>query len=99
MDVELFPKNLDQHTLWTAAIELAVENLFPGPEVEAAGGDGHDALPPHDRALEMRVGVVLVSVVIVLRVRLLGREFFEPALEVAMQARLVVIDEHARRDV
>jgi hypothetical protein len=37
--------------------------------------------------------------VIPLRRRIERREFFQPLIIVTMQARLVVIDEHAGRDV
>ena len=81
------------------AVELAVEDLFPWAEVEPAGGDGDDDLAAHDGALEVRVGVVLAAVVPVLIVGLLRREFFQPDLEVVMQAGFVVVDEDGGSDV
>ena len=40
----LFTDDLDQHALAAAAIEFAVEDLFPGTEIELAAGDGNDDL-------------------------------------------------------
>ena len=69
------------------------------PEIELSAGDRHDDFTAHKRTLEVSVGVVLGTVVFVLRVRLLGREFLQPFLVVAVQAALVVVDEHRRRDM
>ena len=61
---ELLPDDLDEHALRAPAVELAVEDLLPRPEVELAVGDGHDHLAAHDLALDVRVGVVLAGVVV-----------------------------------
>src|SRR6516162_6403016 len=53
------PDHLDQHALLAAAVELAVEDLFPRAEVELSLRHRDDDLPPHDLALVMRVAVVL----------------------------------------
>src|SRR6185295_13446461 len=45
----LLTDDLDQHPLGAAAVELAVEDLLPGTEVEAAAGDGD-----HHRLSERR---------------------------------------------
>jgi hypothetical protein len=49
----------------------------------------------------MSVGVVLAGavVVVVVGVRIEGRQLFEPDAEVVVQAALVVVDEHRRGDV
>ena len=48
----------------------------------------------------MRVGVVFAGAVVVIACdRLVGRELFEPLVVVLVQAALVVVDEHAGRDV
>src|SRR5579885_373066 len=57
-----FADDLDQHPLAPPAVELAVENLFPGTEIELALRDGHHHLAAHDLALQMRVGVVLAGI-------------------------------------
>ena len=52
------PNDLHQHPLPPPPIELAVEDLLPGAEVEAVVGDRHDHLAAHDLPLHMRIGVV-----------------------------------------
>jgi hypothetical protein len=47
----------------------------------------------------MSVGVILIAVMLVLVVWFFRREVFQPASEVVMQAGLVVVYEHACRDV
>ena len=82
-----------QHPLSSPAVELAVEDLLPRPEVERAFGNGHHDLTAHDLALEMRVGVVLAgAVVIVLRGRLVRGELLEPDVVVVQEAVLAVVD-------
>ena len=95
----LFADELDQNAFVAAAVELAVEDLLPGTEVQSAFRDRDHHLTSHDLALEMRVGVVLETVVVVLGVRLLRRQFFQPFLEVGVKARFIVVDENARGDV
>src|SRR4029077_9221775 len=94
------PDDLDEHALLAPAIELAVEDLLPRTEVERAAGDGDDDLAAHDLALVVRVAVVFAGAIVVIafRTRVEGRELLEPAGIVLVQARLVVVDEHARRD-
>lgn len=80
-----------------AAVEFAVEDLFPRAEIEFAAGDGDDDLAAHDGAFEVGVGVVLAGAIVVVGVvRFLGRELFKPALVVAVEAGLVVVDEDGR---
>lgn len=95
----LFPDDLDQDPLLTFAVELTVEDLFPGAEIEPALRDRDDNLPAHDRAFQVRVGVVLGGVVPVLAVGLLRGQLLQPGLEVLVEAGFVVIDEDARGDV
>jgi hypothetical protein len=56
------------------SVELSVEDLPPRAKVELAARHGDDGLATHDRALQVRVGIVLVTVVVVLVVGLLRRE-------------------------
>jgi hypothetical protein len=56
-----------------AAVELPVENLLPGTEVEFARRSRDHDLPPHDLAFHMRIGVVLSGLVAVARNRLVRR--------------------------
>src|SRR5204863_3282727 len=41
---DLLPEHLDDQPLRAAAVELGVEDLLPGAEVEPAVGDWHDRL-------------------------------------------------------
>ena len=63
------PDHLDQHPLRPSAVELAVEDLLPGAEVELAVGDRHDDLAAHDLPLHVGVGVVLAGAVVVVALR------------------------------
>src|SRR5579885_2331026 len=91
-----FSNNLDQDAFAAPPVELAVENSFPRSEVEPARGDRDHHLASHYLALMMRVAVILAGPVmmIALRVRVVGREPFEPSLVVLVQPRFVVVDEH-----
>jgi hypothetical protein len=84
-----------------AAVELPVKDLLPPPKVELPFGDGHDDLAAHDLPLQVGVGVVLAGAVVLvaLRRRVERGQLLQPLLVVLVQARLVVVDEHARRDV
>ena len=56
--------DLDQHSLRAVAVELAVENLLPGAEVEFAIRNCHDHLPAHDLPLHVSIGVILADAVL-----------------------------------
>lgn len=77
--------DLHQHALAPPAVELAVEDLLPRPEVELALGDGDYDFPAHDLAFHVGVGVILAGAVVVIlsRGRMRG-EFLEPDLIVMM---------------
>ena len=93
----LFPDDLDQHPLRPMAVELAVEDLLPRPEVELALGDRHDDFAAHDLPFQVGVGVVLAGavVVVVVRVGVERGQLLQPDAEVVVQAALVVVDEDA----
>src|SRR3954471_24865420 len=96
----LFADYFDEHALAAAAIEFAVENLFPRPEVQFGFGDGHYDLPSHDLPLQVGVGVVLSgAIVFVLGSGRVGREPFEPGVIVMKQPILGVVDVNAGRNV
>jgi hypothetical protein len=90
------PDDLDQDTLRAVAVELAVENLFPGAEVQLAPGDGADDLAAHDLPFQVGVGIVLAGaiVVIVVGIGIERSELLEPFAEIVMETAFVVIDEH-----
>jgi len=84
----------------SVAVEFAVEDLFPGAEIELAACDGDDDFAAHDLALHVGVGVVFTGIIVlVLRCRGVGGEFFEPFFVVFVQAGLVVVDEDGGGDV
>src|ERR1051326_8259889 len=58
--------DLYEDALATAAVEFAVEDLFPGAEVETAVGDGDDDLATHHLSLNVSVGVVFAGAVVVI---------------------------------
>ncbi len=64
MSRTLLANNFHQGALSPAAVEFAVEDLFPGAEIEFAFGDGDDDFAAHDLALEMGVGVVFAGAVV-----------------------------------
>lgn len=78
----LLPDDLDQNAFPAKSIELAVKDLLPRSEVESPTGDGHHHLSTHDRALEVRVGIILSAVVFVLRIGLFRSESLEPFLKI-----------------
>ena len=47
-----------------AAIELAIEDLFPRAEIEFAFGNGDDDFAAHDLPLQMGVGVVFAGAIV-----------------------------------
>src|SRR5438067_13583995 len=91
------PDDLHQDPLLPAPVELPVEDLLPGAEIELSFGDGDHYLAAHDLPLVMCVPIVLSRpvVVIALGARIVGREPFQPARVVGVEARLVVVDEDA----
>src|SRR6202030_573292 len=92
---------LNQDALGAAAVEFAVEDLFPRAEVELAVCDCDHYLAAHHLALMMRVAVVLAGaiVMIALGARVVRRQPFEPSLVIFVKAGLVVIDEYRRGDM
>ena len=74
------PNHLHQYPLGSSAVEFAVEDLFPGAEVEFSVGDGDDDFSAHDLAFVMSVGVVFTGAVVVVALRrsVEGGEVLEP---------------------
>ncbi len=97
----LLSDHLDQNTLGAAAVELAVEDLFPGAEVEFASSDRDDDLTAHHLALMMRVAVVFAGAIVMIPLGawVVRRQPFKPALVIFVKAGLVVIDEDRGGDV
>jgi hypothetical protein len=96
----LLADDFDEGAFSAAAIEFAVENLFPRPEVEFAVGDGDDNFAAHDLAFKMGIGIVLAgAVVAILGSWRMRRKFFEPDLIIVKQAFLGVVNENGGGDV
>src|SRR6266508_1857791 len=82
----LLADDLDEDALLAPPVELAVEDLLPGPEVELTGGHRNDHFTAHHRTFDMRVSVVLAcSVVMVLVDRFVWRQALEPDLVVVVR--------------
>ena len=58
-----FTNNLNQYALWPTAIKFAVEDLFPGTEIEFTVGDGDHDFPSHDLPFVVSVGVVFACAI------------------------------------
>ena len=108
------PSTLITSRFGPAAVELAVEDLLPGPEVEPPVGDRDDHLVVDEQILEVGVAVVLAAAVVAVVAgvgqqlaghvvgRLLParrRDLVEPLERVGLQPGLVVVDPHAGGDV
>ena len=92
--VRLLSDDLDENPLAPAAVELAVEDLLPGTEVQLAVGDRDHYLASHHLPFDVGIRVVLPGIVMaVLTGRLVGRHLFQPDFVVVMQAPFVIIDE------
>src|SRR5690606_3277155 len=98
-------ENLDEDALAAAAVELEVEDLFPGAEVELAVGDGDHDFAAHDLAFVVGIGVVLAGAVVEIAAAtgvgagVEGSQALEPALVVLVEAGFVVVDEDGGGDV
>jgi hypothetical protein len=91
----LFADDLDQDALLASAVELAVEDLLRGPEVELSGGHRNDHFTAHHLTFDMRVSVVLAcSIVVVLVDGFVRRQALEPDFIVVMKSLLVIVDEN-----
>ncbi len=97
---QLLADDFDQNAFFSAAVELAVENLFPGPEVELAIRDSNDDLSPHHLPLDMRVRIVLPGVIVpILLDGLMRRQSFQEVVVVLQEAGFIVVDIYAGADV
>ena len=96
----LISNYFDEHSLAPAAVEFAVENLFPRPEVQFAFGDRDDDFAAHDLTLEVGVSIVFARAIVAIRGgRLVRREFFQPDLVIVMESGFIVINKHRGGDV
>ena len=61
---KLFSNNLYQHPFPPPAVELAVENLLPGAEVEFAVGNGDHHFTSHDLPFHVRIGIIFAGIIV-----------------------------------
>ncbi len=80
------------------AIEFCVEDSLPRSQIKFSGGDGHDYFVMDQQRLQVRITVVLASLV-VLVVLAERSQVLQPLIDVFDQAALIVVYVHARRDV
>src|SRR5207244_11590476 len=82
------PDDLHHHPLLPPPVELGVEDLLPRAEVELPLRDRQDHLVVDQRALQVRVGVVLTRLVVAV-VAWRG-EPVEPRDQILLRARVLV---------
>src|SRR5262245_30994142 len=95
--LSLFADDLDQHSLLPLPVEFAVEDLFPRSEIQLAVRDCHDDFASHDLTLDVRVRVILTSVVVAILVNWFMRyKPLEKIIGVLQETPLIIIDVHTR---
>ena len=96
----LLSNDLHEHSFAPAAVEFAVENLFPGTEIQSALGDRDDHFAAHDLTLQVRVGIVFAGTIVAISGgRLVWRQFFKPNLVIVVEPRFIVINKDRSGDV
>ena len=80
------------------AVELGIENLLPGAEVELSVGDWDNDFVVNDQRLQVRVSVVLAGLVMLV-VLAEGSQRFQPLVDVLDQAAFIVVDVDSGSDV
>src|SRR5690349_7892510 len=89
---DLLADDLHEHALASISVKFAVKDLLPRTEIELAVGDRDHDFASHNAALQVGIGVVFArAIVLVSRDRLVRRKSFEPLVEIAVQAGLVVV--------
>ena len=98
--MKLLSDDFDEHPFPSVSVEFAVEDLFPGAEMQFAFRYGDDCLASHDLAFVVGIAVVFAGTVMLITADWFMRgKFFEPALVVLVQSRLVVVDENRCSDM
>ena len=64
LKVFLFPDNFYQNTLSSFSVELTVKYLFPRTEIKLTVSNSNYYFAPHNRTLQMSVGIILSCVVV-----------------------------------
>src|SRR5208283_3999273 len=94
----LFSHYLNEDSFVALAVELGIENLLPGAEVELPVGDRDDDFVVDDQRFEVGVSVVFAGLVMLV-VLPEGGERFQPLVDVFEEAALVVVDVDPGGDV
>src|SRR3990172_1337175 len=90
--IGLFTDYFYQNPLRSPAVEFAIIDLLPWPEIEPAAGHRYDDLAAHDVSLDMGVAVVLAGPVMpVARCRLMRRQAFKKVVKIRNKAALGVV--------
>ena len=87
----LFSHYFNDDPLVALPIELGVEDLLPGAEVEFSVGDQHDHLVVDDQRFQVRVAVVFPRLVVLI-VLAEGRKRLQPLVDIFDQPALVVVN-------
>lgn len=97
--MQLLTNNLHKQPLLAIAVELVIKDVLPRAEMELAVSDRYNDLPTHDLSFQVGIGVIFKAIVLILAVRFLRGQLFQPDLIVVVQARFVVVNEHAGGNV
>jgi hypothetical protein len=97
---DLFTYDFDQYPLPPSAVEVAVKDMLPGAKIETSVDHGDNHFAAHDLTFHMSVSVVFAGVIVpALTDGRVGGQPFQPLFIVGVQTPLVVVDEHAGRNV
>lgn len=87
----LIANNFNQKTLFSLAIKLIVENMFPRPKMQFSVRNGYDNFPSHYLPFEVSVGVIFVAVMAVLFMGLFRSQFLQPGVLIVISLVSVFI--------
>src|SRR5262245_62365495 len=97
---KLFSDNFHQNAFTPPAVELALENLFPGAKIEFALGNGDDNFASHHLSLMVCFGIFFAGIVVAILLDLfVGRQFFQPDAVIVMKAGFIIVDKDRCGDV
>ena len=97
-ECQLFPHDLDDHTLSAPSVEFGIVDLLPRTEIQLSGGDRNDNFMMDQQALQVRVPVGFPRPVMTV-VRVERGEAFEPVIDILNQPALGVVDIDSGSDV
>src|SRR5258708_16566956 len=94
----LFSHDFNDDSLVALAVELGVENLLPGAEIEFSVGDRDDDLVMNDQRFEVSVSIVFAGLMMLV-ILPEGSERFQPLVDVFDEAAFIVVDVDSGSDV